>query len=80
MGYTRSHIVWVYGMMGYELTLAIADAVNTYQEKTGDTNTAFLQLPNTTEETMGSRDHAGEKSHARSAEVIVEYLRKIIGK
>lgn len=76
----RSHIVWVYGMMGYELTLAIADAVNTYQEKTGDTNTAFLQLPNTTEETMGSRDHAGEKSHARSAEVIVEYLRNIIGK
>ena len=70
-----SHIVWVYGMMGYDLTLAIADAVNTYQERTGDTNTAFLQLPNTTEETVGSRDHAGEKSHARAAEVIVEYLR-----
>lgn len=70
-----SHIVWVYGMMGYDLTLDIADAVNTYQEMTGDTNTAFLQLPNTTEETVGSRDHAGEKSHARAAEVIVEYLR-----
>lgn len=75
-----SHIVWVYGMMGYDLTLAIADAVNTYQEMTGDTNTAFLQLPNTTEETTGSREHAGEKSHARAAEVIVEYLRNIIGK
>jgi lysophospholipase L1-like esterase len=73
-----SHIVWVYGMLGYDLTLAIADAVNTYQERTGDTNTAFLQLPDTTEETMGSREHAGEKSHIRAAEVITEYLRNII--
>ena len=73
-----AHILWVYGMMGYDLTLAIADAVNTYQEMTGDTNTAFLQLPNTTEETVGSRDHAGEKSHARAAEVMIEYLRNMI--
>lgn len=43
-----SHIVWVYGMLGYELTLAITDAVNAYQKQTGDHNVAFcsfLTLP-----------------------------------
>lgn len=71
-----SHIVWVYGMLGYELTLAITDAVNAYQKQTGDHNVAFLQLPDTTDETIGSRSHPGPKSHARAAQVIIEYLKK----
>lgn len=74
-----SHIVWAYGMLGYDLTLAITDAMNTYQRQTGDTNTAFLQLPDTTDETVGSHAHPGEKSHARAAQVVVEYLEKFLG-
>ena len=74
-----SHIVWAYGMLGYDLTLAIADAMNTYQRQTGDTNTAFLQLPDTTDETVGSHAHPGEKSHARAAQVVFEYLEKFLG-
>lgn len=73
-----SHIVWTYGMLGYDLTLAITDAMNTYRRTTGDVNAAFLQLPNTTEETVGSRAHPGERSHARAAQVIVEYLRTVL--
>lgn len=72
-----SHIVWTYGMLGYDLTLAITDAMNTYQKAAGDRNIAFLQLPNTTEATIGSRMHPGESSHARAAQVIVEYLRPL---
>ena len=63
-------------MLGYELTLAITDAVNAYQKQTGDHNVAFLQLPDTTDETIGSRSHPGPKSHARAAQVIIEYLKK----
>lgn len=74
-----SHIVWAYGMQGYDLTLAITDAMNTYQRQAGDTNTAFLQLPDTTDETVGSRAHPGEKSHARAAQVVIEYLQKFLG-
>lgn len=73
-----SHIVWTYGMLGYDLTLAITDAMNTYRRTTGDVNAAFLQLPDTTEETVGSRTHPGERSHARAAQVIVEYLRTVL--
>ncbi|MDE7132064.1 MAG: GDSL family lipase [Lachnospiraceae bacterium] len=74
-----SHIVWAYGMLGYDLTLAITDAMNTYQRQTGDTNIAFLQLPDTTDETVGSHAHPGEKSHARAAQVVFEYLEKFLG-
>ncbi len=73
-----SHIVWTYGMLGYDLTFAITDAMNSYQKAAGDLNIAFLQLPNTTELTVGSHAHPGEKSHARAAQVIIEYLRSIL--
>lgn len=73
-----SHIIWAYGMLGYDLTLAITDAMNTYRRETGDYNTAFLQLPDTTDETVGSHAHPGEKSHARAAQVVIEYLEKFL--
>ena len=72
-----SHIVWTYGMLGYELAIAIADAMDTYQRRTGDSNIAFLQLPNTTGETIGSRTHPGIKSHIRAAQEIIEYLETV---
>lgn len=73
-----SHIIWTYGMLAYDLTFAITDAMNTYQKETGDNNLAFLQLPNTTDETVGSHAHPGEKSHARAAKVIIEYLTTVL--
>lgn len=73
-----SHIVWVYGMLGYDLTFAITDAMNAYRKTSGDNNVAFLQLPNTTEETVGSHTHPGAKSHKRAAKVLTEYLAEIL--
>ena len=70
----KAHIVWCYGMLGYNLSLAINDAINQYITATGDHNVIFLQLPNTTEETVGSHAHPGAKSHARAARVLLEYL------
>lgn len=76
---SRSHIVWTYGMLGYDLTLAITDAINKYQQQSGDNNVAFLQLPNTTPETIGAHGHPGVKSHKRAAKVLTEYLKPVLG-
>ena len=73
-----THVVWVYGMIGYELNFLITNAMNRYQKETGDHNVAFLNLPGTTEETLGARNHPGVKSHERAARVLTEYLRTIL--
>lgn len=75
----QAHIIWCYGMLGYSLSLAINDAVNQYITQTDDFNVIFLQLPNTTDETVGCRAHPGQKSHARAARVLIEYLRDYLG-
>lgn len=69
-----SHIVWVYGMLGYNLSLYIADAFNRYRAETGDYNNAYINLPNTTPETFGSHMHPGYESHKRAGKVLCEYL------
>lgn len=74
----NSHIVWTYGMLGYDLTLAITDAINIYQKQTKDSNVAFLQLPNTTDETVGSHGHPGIRSHERAAKILTDYLKNIL--
>lgn len=73
-----SHIVWVYGMLGYKLSLPIAHAVSTYCAETQDRKVSYLQLPNTTEETVGSRFHPGVKSHERASRILVEYLQELL--
>lgn len=72
------YIVWTYGMLGYKLSLAIADAINTFCGETGDSKTSFLQLPNTTEETVGSHGHPGFASHIRASKVLIEYLQELL--
>lgn len=74
----QAHIVWCYGMLGYDLSLAINDAINQYTAQSGDHNVIFLQLPDTTAETVGSHAHPGEKSHRRAAQVLLEYLQKYL--
>lgn len=74
-----SPIVWVYGMLGYDLSLPIVNAINTFRRESGDIKTFFLQLPNTTVETVGCRFHPGVKSHERAAKVLTEYLAQLLG-
>ena len=73
-----SYIVWTYGMLGYNLSLAITNAINTFRSETGDIKTFFLHLPNTTEETVGSHMHPGFASHIRAAKVLIEYLQELL--
>ncbi len=70
----QAHIIWCYGMLGYDLSFAINDAMIRYIRESGDHNVIYLQLPNTTEETVGSNGHPGELSQRRAAQVLTEYL------
>lgn len=74
----NSPVIWCYGMLGYDLTLPITNAINTYRKQTGDQRVSFLQLPATTGETVGSRNHPGVLSHKRAAGVITEYLKALL--
>lgn len=76
----QAHIVWCYGMIGYDLSFAINDAMIRYMRESGDHNVIYIQLPGTTEETVGSNDHPGELSHRRAAQVLIEYLRDYLSK
>lgn len=69
-----SHILWVYGMLGNDLEGVITGALSEYSKQTGDGNVAYLALPDTTEETVGSHSHPGYKSHLVAARVLGKYL------
>lgn len=73
-----STIIWLYGMLGYEMNLAITDAINSYKRETGDTKVFFLQVPTTTEDTFGSRCHPGVPVHQRAAGILTEYLQQLL--
>ena len=73
-----SHIVWLYGMLGYDLTLPLTEAVNRYISDTGDNNIKFLQLPSVNDETVGARSHPGRKSHEIAAGMITDYLKTVL--
>lgn len=70
-----AHIVWVYGMLGYELTPVLSEAVNEYRLTTGDLNVAFLNLPNTFPNEYGSHMHPGYESHRKASQVLVDYIK-----
>lgn len=70
----EAQIIWGYGMLGDNFLPVIREAVETYAEQTGDTRIHFLQLPNTTPDTVGSRLHPGVKAHRKAAQVIEKYL------
>lgn len=70
-----ARLVWTYGMIGSPMMKLIEHALHTYCAQTGDTNAAFVLLPDTTAETVGSREHPGKKSHEAAAQVLTNYLK-----
>lgn len=76
----QAHIVWCYGMLSYDLSFAINEAMIRYTRESGDHNLVYLQLPSITEETVGSNNHPGKRSHERAARVLTEYLRDYFSK
>ena len=73
-----SQIIWGYGMLGDSFLPVIRDAVENYAKQTADSRIHFLQLPDTTPDTVGSSLHPGAKAHRNVAQIIEEYLEKIL--
>jgi hypothetical protein len=74
----NAHIVWAYGMLGSFLMPSICRAVDEYARSTGDRKVSVFRLPNTTEETMGSRGHPGRLAHAEAAKELAAYLKGLL--
>ncbi|AQR97687.1 MULTISPECIES: SGNH/GDSL hydrolase family protein [Clostridium] len=73
-----ANIVWVNGMLGGEMLPAIYRAVDIYVKNTGEKKVSVFQLPNTNEETVGSRKHPGKLSHEKAAIELIGYLKEIL--
>ena len=73
----NAHIVWAYGMLGTPMMPSIYRAVDAYVKKTGDKKVSVFQLPNMTDETVGSRSHPGVLAHKKAAEELAGYLKDI---
>ena len=73
----KAYILWVYGMLGNGLEPLIEKALARYRKESGDERISYLALPNTTDDTVGSRYHPGYPSHQAAARVLVERLRHI---
>lgn len=76
----NTHIVWVYGMLGIPMMPSIYRAVDNFTKETGDRKVSVFQLPNTTDETIGSRCHPGILAHEKAAKELSEYIKEILEK
>lgn len=73
-----AQIIWGYGMLGDNFLSAIREAVEGYAEQTADSRIHFLQLPDTTPDTVGSRLHPSMKAHQITAKEIETYLQELL--
>jgi hypothetical protein len=74
----NAHIVWAYGMAGAALMPSIRRAADAYVRSTGDMKVSVFQLPDTTDETMGSRYHPGRLAHERAAKELIGYIKGLL--
>ncbi|RCX17718.1 GDSL-like lipase/acylhydrolase family protein [Fontibacillus phaseoli] len=74
----KAHLVWAYGMLGIPLMPAIYRAVDAYVNETGDKRVSVFQLPDMTEEAIGSRSHPGAAAHEKASKELTGYIREIL--
>lgn len=74
----QAHIIWCYGMLGIDFQTYICEAVAAYSEEKEDSRVSYLQLPDTTDESIGSREHPGYLCHQQAANVLADYISKIL--
>ncbi len=75
----KAQIVWAYGMIGIPMMPSIYRAVEAYQRFSGDKRVSVFQLPNTTDETIGARQHPGKAAHEKAAKELADYLKQYLG-
>ena len=74
----QAKLVWCIGMLGSELLPVLRQGMEQYKAMTGDCFVYLLELPNTTSETMGARQHPGAENHRQAASVLTGFLKTIL--
>lgn len=74
----KAEIVWVYGMLGDSMALPILRAIEQYSRLSRDRKVHYVQVPATTPETVGSREHPGIQNHQKAADILSHYLRALL--
>ncbi|MCM1181804.1 MAG: SGNH/GDSL hydrolase family protein [Roseburia sp.] len=74
----KAHIVWCYGMLGTPFQIPICEAIGAYIAESGDRCVSYLQLPNTDESNVGSRQHPGALCHRQAAEALSKYIAQLL--
>lgn len=67
-------IIWCYGMCGKQLSAFLEDGVMEYCRENQDENVFYLELPEMTEETIGSREHPGPECHIQASKVLSTFI------
>ena len=65
-------------MLGSELLPVLRQGMEQYKAITGDSSVYLLELPNTTPETVGARQHPGAENHRQAAKALTAFLRTIL--
>ena len=74
----QAKLVWCIGMLGSELLPVLRQGMEQYKAMTGDPAVFLLELPNTTSETVGARQHPGAENHRQAASVLTAFLKTIL--
>lgn len=73
----NAHIIWCYGMLGIPLQMPILEGILNYINKSADKEISYLQLSNTDDTNIGSRQHPGVLCHKQAAETLSAYIRQL---
>ena len=73
----KAQIIWCYGMLGIPLQMPICESLSEYAVQTGDRKVTYLQLPDTDDINVGSREHPGPLCHQQAAEVLAKYIKRL---
>ena len=71
----KAHLLWVYGMLGKNLSKQLQSAVNCYKVKMRDENVNFMILPDTKGDKFGAHMHPGPKAHEDVSKILIEYIK-----
>lgn len=73
----NAEILWCLGMLGNGLEPIVNRFISEYKEASQDTKVDYVALPETTDETVGSRFHPGLLAHVNAANVLIRKLQEL---
>lgn len=75
-----AYILWTFGMLGNGMVPLIERTIAEYKAATGDDRVELVLVPETNDETVGSRFHPGVKEHELAADILYKKIKEIEAK